>query len=138
LCKTVIDSNHIVDALVTLFKDEDDEDVLAMRTTRINTRNMEIAGAYACAEGYGRLLQEHTENLIRSNIHGVFTPSAHYNKPVYFTLNTLPTAKGFWRHMGFEETGVLNEEGHMTMRKRLDLSDDESVVTTNKHVKHRR
>lgn len=142
LCKTVIDSNYIVDALVpssttdvlvTLF--QDDDDILAMRATTIKSGTMTIKGAYACGEGYGRLIQEHTENLIRSNKDGFFTVDAYRKKKIHFTLSTLPTAKSFWSHIGFEDTGKLDKEGNSIMRKRLYPSDDESVLTTSKTSK---
>ena len=139
LCKNTIDSKHIVeslvptaskDVLVTLFHDEHDHEILAMRTTSIERNVFAIKGSFACSQGYGRLIQDHTENLIRSNLHGYFTPSSHREKhPVYFTLNSLPSAKGFWKHIGFEETDKVDKEGHALMQKRLYPSDDESATT---------
>lgn len=93
-----------------------------------------IKGAYACSKGLGNRIQQETENVIR-NYFGylfdsvkpqirdseVYRLGKRKGHAVDFELYAVPTAVGFWKHVGFEETGrTKGLTSHMTKRIRIE------------------
>lgn len=145
LCNALIDMDHLIDSLkptasvnvlMTVF--EKAGKVVAIRVTKLRGgAHAEIKGAYACSKGYGMLIQAWTENLIRLQDAGIFPAISATKRPVAFKLAALPTAVGFWKHVGFQETGKLDKEKHVILEKRILPSDEVSAVTATSKRKHR-
>lgn len=145
LCNTLIDMDHLIDSLkptasvnvlMTLF--EKAGKVVAIRVTKLRGgARAEIKGAYACSKGYGTLIQAWTENLIRLQDANIFPSLSATKRPVTFKLAALPTAVGFWKHVGFEETRRVDKEKNIILEKRILPSDEVSAVTATSKRKHR-
>lgn len=126
LCNNAIDFAYLmkslkpsamVNILFTVF--EKDDLVVAIRVTKLRSGpRAEIKGAYACSKGFGTLIQEWTENLIRQHNDTLF-PTRPENRPVTFRLSALPSAVGFWKHVGFQATGERDKEGQEILEKRI-------------------
>lgn len=128
LCNNVIDMTYLMDSLkstekknVLLTVFEKANKVVAIRTTKMISQPRfvsEVMGAYACSKGYGKLIQEWTENLIRMQYPILFT-SSNINMPMTFRLSAVDTAVSFWEHVGFVRTGKLDKEGQAILEKPL-------------------
>ena len=78
-----------------------------------------IKGTFACSKGVGAVIQKESEDAIRQHFAYLFQPIRHstvdstgvYGRTprsvsnVNFDLYAIPSAVGFWKHMGFSETG---------------------------------
>ncbi len=127
LCNNVIDFAYLlrslkpstaVNILVTVF--EKDDKVVAIRTTKMRSgARAEIKGAYACSKGFGTFIQKWTEDLIRTHGDALFPTPLHDQRPVTFRLSALPSAVGFWKHVGFQSTGQIDKEGQEILEKAL-------------------
>lgn len=127
LCNNAIDFAYLlrslkpssaINVLVTIF-DKDDK-VVAIRTTKMRSgARAEIKGAYACSKGFGTLIQAWTEELIRTRGDALFPFPLPDHKPVTFRLSAIPSAVGFWKHVGFHATGEIDKEGQEILEKAL-------------------
>lgn len=127
LCNNALDFTYLqnslkpsdmVNVLVTIF--DKDDTVVAIRTTKMRSGlRAEIKGAYACSKGFGKLIQDWTENLIRTHDDALFPTSVAHDKPVTFRLSALPSAVGFWKHVGFVSTGKFDKEDQEILEKRI-------------------
>ena len=114
LCNSAISYKHIreslrsssnMNVLVVLFY-TNDERMVGIRTAKLYTAGRaRIVGAFACSSGYGMLIQQHTEDLMRIRGDSLF-PSvpAHMKRATTFKLSALEDAAGFWKRVGFKET----------------------------------
>lgn len=143
LCNQLISDKHVMDSLkpsknknilVTIFQNAR-HDIVGIRTTKlISGKKADIMGSFACSNGYGMILQQHTENLIRT-YEGMFFPRQVSNKkPVTYRLWAIPSAQGFWKRVGFEATEKKDETGNVLFEKML-YPDNEISVATNKRKK---
>lgn len=138
LCNSILDMDHLLDSLkpsamvnvlMTVFEKEGK--VVAIRVTKLRGgARAEIKGAYACSKGFGALIQNWTENLIREKETMIFPQVSATRRPVTFKLAAVPSAVGFWKHVGFQETGKLDKEKHAILEKRLYPEDATSFVAT--------
>ena len=144
LCKTQLEPYYIItsleatkrrDILVTVFENEASV-IVGIRVTKIyNKKLYEIRGSYVCSDGYGKLLQEHTEELIRKDEKGVFSIPEIQKRSIYFELSSIPSSYGFWKHIGFEDTGETDKDENIIMRKRLYReNEDDKYLPYKKRV----
>ena len=114
-----------------------DQKLRGIRVTYLSRKGgplAKIKGSFACSKGMGTLLQQETENLIREKFAYLFdyireqtgdTSALRTRKRpqsvVDFELYAVPTAVGFWKHVGFKETGKKKgNTSHMSKRIRVE------------------
>jgi hypothetical protein len=91
--------------------------LVGIRAMRLSTamKNPSMQGVYACGKGYGALLQTHTETILRTTL-------AHRMSDFpLFTLNSIPSSKGFWKKMGFKESKMANIRDPTASRMTKDI-----------------
>lgn len=134
LCKGELDAAHLFASLrptktnnvmINTFIHEGTKEMVAIRVTKLYKGHKgKIMGAFACSCGYGRLIQEYTEEVLSSHEHVFFAQEK--SKHFTFELAAVPTAEGFWKTIGFEPNGKQNSDGLNILTKRLRPSDEYS------------
>lgn len=139
LCNGAIDHTHIgeslepskhMNILVVLFYNKDGL-MVGIRTTKLYTaRRAKIVGAFACSTGYGMLIQQYTEDLLRLRGDLLFPlVRPDMQRAMTFKLSALGDASGFWKRVGFKDTGKRDADGLEILEKSLYPIDEGSQLS---------
>jgi len=142
--------------LLVLGYDAKTNSLLGIRVVKLNFSQKLVYGLFACSTGMGTIIQNITEELLRTTLHIKFEEAAGevvYDSMEPFALNprddlnmeelemkfqALPEAVSFWKKMGFNKEPdtnpgqVVDEMANVNMFKKINPSRENSGVQDSK------